>query len=220
LEKYNTLGHNRKRGIFNFSDKISAGLHKPVKRFVVDMLYGFLAGQSCFLTNIARQLKEKAALDKTLERLSRRLMNFDDGELVREQYLQSLSPHFDDSFILIIDDSDISKAYSRKLEALCRVRDDSAGQTTTGYWYAGVSALTARQRQPIPVYGHIYSSEEKDYKSNNHETLASLRFLSDHFPKTTIRALDRAYDAGYIFNYFIGGQADEHETFIVRMTES
>jgi hypothetical protein len=136
-----------------------------------------------------------------------------------EQYLQSLQRHFDDSTILIIDDSDISKPYSHKLEALCKVRDGSTGQTTTGYWYAGVSALTAKHKQPIPVYGHLYSSEEEDYKSNNHETLESLRFLSAHFPKTTIRALDRGYDAGHIFKHFIGGKEEEHESFIVRMKD-
>ncbi len=219
MEKYNTLGHNLKRGIFNFSQKISDGLHKPAKRFVAEMLYGFLAGQSCFLTNIARKLKGKAALDKTVERLSRNLMNFDDPALLHEQYLQSLSKHFDDSSILIIDDSDVSKAYSRKLEALCKVHDGSTGQTTSGYCYAGVSALTAKHKQPIPVYGHIYSSVEENHKSRNHETLKSLEFLSDHFPKATIRAFDRGYDAGYLFDYFLGGKKEEHESFIVRMKD-
>jgi hypothetical protein len=86
LEKYNTLGRNLKRGIFNFSQKISDGLHKPVRKFVAEMLYGLLAGQSCFLTKIARKLNERAALDKSVERLSRNLMNFDDAELLHEQY--------------------------------------------------------------------------------------------------------------------------------------
>jgi hypothetical protein len=219
MENYSTLGHNLKRGIFNFSQKISDGLHKPARKFIAEMLYGLLAAQSSFLTRIARKLNETAALDKTVERLSRNLMNFDNGELLHEQYIQSLEKHFDDSTVLIIDDSDISKAYSHKLEALCRVRDGSTGQTTTGYWYAGVSALTARHKQPIPVYGHLYSSEEEDYKSNPHETLESLRFLSAHFPKTTIRALDRGYDAGHIFKHFIGGKEEEHESFIVRMKD-
>ena len=179
------------------------------------MLYGLLAGQSCFLTEIARKLKEKVALGKSVERLSRNLMNFDDADVLREQYIQSLKKHFDASTILIVDDSDVSKAKSRKLEALCRVRDGSTGQTTTGYWYAGVSALTESHKQPIPVYGHIYSSEEKSYKSNNHETLKSFKFLSSYFSRTTIRALDRGYDAGYVFDYFIS----EEEAFIVRMKD-
>lgn len=215
MKNYSTLGHNLKRDIFNFSNKISDGLHRPARKFVTDMLYGLLAGQSCFLTDIARKLKEKVALDKSVERLSRNLKNFDEAATLHEQHLQSLKKHFDDNTILLIDDSDISKPKSSKLESLCRVRDGSTGQTTTGYWYAGVSALTEKHKQPIPVYGHVYSSMEKTYKSNNHETLESFRFLTSHFQKTTIRALDRGYDAGYVFDYFI----PKEEAFIVRMKD-
>jgi len=121
--------------------------------------------------------------------------------------------NFDENTVLIIDDSDIAKSSSSKLEGLCKVRDGSTGQITDGYWYAGVSALSARRRQPIPVYSRVYSSAEPDYTGNNAETLKSLAFLSSHFPKTTIRALDRGYDAGYIFDYFI----PLDEAFIVRM---
>ena len=77
----------------------------------------------------------------------------------------------------------------------------------------GASALTARHKQPIPVYSRIYSTLEKDYVSNNTETIKSLEFLSNHFAKTNIRALDRGYDTGYIFDYFI----PRGESFIVRM---
>ena len=215
MTNYSTLGHNLKRGIFRFCENISDGLHKPIKRFVTDMVYGLLAGRSCFLTEIARELKENIALDKTVERLSRNLMNFDDSDELREQYFQAVEKHFDDSTVLLIDDSDISKPCSSKLESLCKVRDGSTGEITEGYWYAGVSALTAEHKQPIPVYSRVYSSLEEDYISNNHETLNSFSFLSSHFPKTTIRALDRGYDAGYVFDYFVPRQ----EAFIVRMND-
>jgi hypothetical protein len=179
------------------------------------MVYGLLSGKSCHLTKIARELNEDIALDKTVERLSRNLMNFDHTSTLTENYFREVEPYFDDSTILIIDDSDISKACSSKLEGLCRVRDGSTGELTDGYWYAGVSALTSEQKQPIPVYSRVYSSAEKDYTSNNTETLKSLKFLSSHFPKTTIRALDRGYDGGYVFDYFI----PRKETFIVRMND-
>jgi hypothetical protein len=179
------------------------------------MVYGILSGQSCYLTVIARALKEKAALDKTVERLSRNTMSFDDADRLVENYIEEIKPHFDDSTVLLIDDSDISKSCSGKLEGLCRVRDGSTGELANGYWYAGVSALTAEHKQPVPVYSRVYSSVEEGYVSNNAETLKSLAFLSSHFPKTTIRALDRGYDAGYIFEYFI----PRNEAFIVRMND-
>jgi hypothetical protein len=180
------------------------------------MIYGLLAAQSCFLTEIARKLKEKTTLEKVVERLSRNLMNFDGADKLHENYFYAVKKHFDDSTVLIVDDSDISKSCSSKLEGLCKVHDGSTGKITDGYWVAGISALTAVHKQPIPVYSHVYSTLEEDYLSNNAETLKSLKFLSAHFPKTNIRALDRGYDAGYIFDYFI--PRDEH--FIVRMKDN
>ena len=212
---YNTLGHNLKRGIFNFCKKITKDMCKPAQKFITDMVYGLLAGKSCYLTEIARKLKENIALDKTVERLSRNLMNFGDEDVLREQYFQTIKKNFDGSTILIVDDSDISKTCSKKLEGLCKVRDGSTGKIADGYWYAGVSALTSVQKQPIPVYGRVYSSEEEGYVSNNAETLKSFEFMSSHFSKTTIRALDRGYDAGYVFDYFI----PREEAFVVRMND-
>jgi len=179
------------------------------------MVFGLLAAKSCYLTEIARNLKEDVALDKTVERLSRNLMTFDGGESLHKYYFQTIQKHFDQSTILIIDDSDLSKSCSSKLEGLCRVRDGSTGETTTGYWYAGINALTSGRKQPIPVYGRVYSTEEEGYVSNNHETIKSLEFLSANFPKANIRALDRGYDGGYIFDYFI----PRDESFIVRMND-
>jgi hypothetical protein len=65
----------------------------------------------------------------------------------------------------------------------------------------------------FPYTAASSSSLEKDYLSNNDETLKSLKFLSNHFPKTNIRALGRGYGAGYVFDYFI----PRKENFIVRM---
>ena len=180
---YNTLAQNMKRRIYRFCGRISKGFARPVQKFIACMIFGLLASQSCYLTEIARKLKENIKLDKTVERLSRNLMNFDGGETLHKQYIQTVRTNFDERTILIFDDSDVSKACSRKLEGLCRVRDGSTGQLTDGYWYAGVSALTAEQKQPIPVYRHIYSSEEEGYISNNAETLKSLRLHRHIFRK-------------------------------------
>jgi hypothetical protein len=179
------------------------------------MVYGLLAGKTCSLTQIARELNENIALDKTVERLSRNLMNFDELEALRESYFNSVKGNFDENTVLLIDDGDIAKTNSSKLEGLCKVRDGSTGEIVDGYWYAGASALTSENKQPIPVYSRIYSTEEKGYVSNNAETIKSLEYLSSHFSKTNIRALDRGYDAGYIFDYFI----PREESFIVRMND-
>ena len=213
MVNYSTLGHNLKRSVVNFSKKLGEGLKKPSQKFISDMIFGMIASQSSYLTEMARKLNEKIALDKTVERLSRNLMNFDNTEALTENYFNTVKPHFDESTVLIIDDSDVTKPYSSKLEGLCAVKDGSTGEIGEGYWFAGVSALTANHKQPIPVYSRIYSSIEKDYKSNNSETIKSLEFLSAHFPKTNIRTFDRGYDGGYVFDYLI----PREESFIIRL---
>ena len=83
---YNTLNGNLKRGILNYSQKISKGLNRPDKKFVTDMLYGTLASGSCMLSEISRSLHENIKLIKTVNRLSRNLADFEaaDAETVRE----------------------------------------------------------------------------------------------------------------------------------------
>jgi len=66
------------------------------------MLYGILASQSSYLTKMTRKLNKKIALDKTVERLSRNLMNFEDTETLTENYLNTINPHFDENTVLLI----------------------------------------------------------------------------------------------------------------------
>jgi hypothetical protein len=212
MTNYSILGHNLKRRICNFCGKLSSGFHRPVQKFIAAMVFGLLSAQSCYLTEIARALKEDIALDKTVERLSRNLMNFDGAEKLNEKYFQAIEEHFDENTVLLIDDGDVAKPCSSRLEGLCKARGGSTGEIVGGYWGAGVSALAAGHKQPIPIYSRVYSSVEECYASNNAETLKSLEFISSHFPKTNIRALDAGYDAGYIFKYFV----PREESFIVR----
>ena len=210
---YSTKAHNLKRGIYTFSEKLSKDFKKPIQKFICFMIYGLIASQSSYLTDIARKLNESITLKKTVERLSLRLANFEDRDILQENYMNSVKSNFDEHTILIIDDSDVNKDSSKKLDSLCKVKDGSTGEIVTGYWYAGVTALSSNHQQPIPVYGHLYSSTEEDYKSNNNETVKSLEHLSKHFSKEHIRTLDRGYDAGFIFDYFI----PREESFIVRV---
>ena len=132
MTNYSTLGSNMKRGIFRFCEKISEGFFRTEKKFIVCMVYGLLAAQSCHLTKIARTLKESIALDKTVERLSRNLMDFGNVERLWENYFEAVKGTFDDDTVLLIDDSDIAKSCSSKLEGLCKVRDGSTGEITDG----------------------------------------------------------------------------------------
>ena len=58
MTNYSILGRNLKRGIFKFCGKISKGFYRPAQKFILDMIYGLVSGKSCYLTEIARKLKE------------------------------------------------------------------------------------------------------------------------------------------------------------------
>ena len=98
------------------------------------MIYGILAGNKLHLSEIARSLKENITLKKTIERLSRNLHGFDAQQLLWDNYLFLVKQYVKDDYaVIVIDNSDITKPASRKLESLADVRDRSTGEITKGY---------------------------------------------------------------------------------------
>jgi hypothetical protein len=212
MYNYNTLGSNLKRGILKFSEKVCSGLSRPDFKFVSQMVYGMLSCQSCHLSKIGRVLEEDISLKKTIDRLSRNLSKFSSGERLFDNYVQKLKGSISEKTILIVDDGDITKPCSTKLEGLGRVRDGSTGEIGTGYHTVAVTALTPKKKQPIGVYTRIYSASEKDFVSADEETLKALKFLGKHFKRSNIRAFDRGYDANIYYEHLI----DNNEKFIIR----
>jgi hypothetical protein len=212
MKHYTTLGSNLKRGILRFSEKICEGLTRPGFKFVAQMVYGILAAQSCQLSKIARALDERITLKKTIDRLSRNLREFDGGERLHEKYISKMRRYISKRTIFVVDDSDITKPCSKKLECLGTVRDGSTGEMGTGYHTVGVIALTPEKKQPIGVYNRVYSAEEAGFVSADDETLKALKFLGKHFGKNNVRAFDRGYDANVYYEHL----TDNREKFIIR----
>lgn len=209
---YNTLNNNLKRGILKFSEKVSNGLSRPEFKFVSHILYGMLNSQSCHLSKISRALNENISLKKTIDRLSRNLSEFDNGELLLKNYVEKVKTGLSDRTILIIDGSDITKPCSTKMECLGQVRDGSTGEIGIGYHTLGVTALTTEKKMPVGVYTRIYSASEKDFVSEDEEVLKALCFLGKHFKKDNIRAFDRGYDNNTYYEYLLKNK----EKFIIR----
>ena len=209
---YNILNSNLKRGILNFSEKVSNGLSRPVFKFVSQMIYGMLTCQSCHLSKIARVLDEDISLKKTINRLSRNLSSFEDGEKLLEKYVSKIKSIFTDRTILLIDGSDITKPCSPKMECISRVRDGSTGEYGNGYHTLGVVALTPERKMPIGIYTRVYSSSENGFVSEDNEVLKALSFLRKNFKRSNIRAFDRGYDANVYYEDLIKNK----ERFIIR----
>ena len=213
MTHYTTMSSNLKRGILTFSKRISEGLSRPEYKFVSQMIYGLLCSQSCHLSKISRALNENILLKKTIERLSRNLAAFSKGDFLLHRYVSQIKRSFSDRAILIIDDGDITKPCSTKMEGLRIVHDGSTGTNRPGYHMLDVVALTPEHKAPIGVYTRVYSAGEDTFISGTDETLKALRFLRMHFNRNNVRALDRGFDA----NAFIEDFIKHKEKFVIRM---
>lgn len=210
---YSRLGYEIKRDFTNFSLKISKGLKRPQEKFVHQMVYGILAGNRLHLSEIARSLKENITLKKTIDRLSKNLNAFDGKASLMHNYLFLVKQHVKDDYaVIIIDNSDIAKPASRKLEALSEIRDGSTGGITQGYLTIEAAVLSAKGKMPLPVYEKIFSAAEKGFISETHENLCCLQFLSENFCPKCVRTLDRGFDANEYYRYFL----KHGERFVIR----
>ena len=210
---YNRLGYEIKRDFTNFSKKFSKGLKRPQEKFVHQMVYGILAGNKVHLSEIARSLKEKITLKKTIDRLSRNLNAFDGRDCVMRNYLALVKRHVKDDYaVIIIDNSDIAKPASRKLEALSEIRDGSTGEITQGYLTIEAAVLSEKGKMPLPVYEKVFSAAEKGFISEPYENLCCLKSLSENFTPRCVRTLDRGFDANDYYRYFL----KHGERFVIR----
>lgn len=210
---YSRLGYEIKRDFTNFSLKISKGLKRPQKKFVHQMVYGILAGNKLHLSEIARSLKESITLKKTIDRLSRNLNALEDKNLIMCNYLDLVKHHVkEDHAVIIIDNSDIAKPASRKLEALSEIRDGSTGEITQGYLTIEAAVLSENGKMPLPVYEKVFSAAERGFISETHENLCCLENLSENFSPKCVRTLDRGFDANDYYRYFL----KRGERFVIR----
>lgn len=222
MTNFTTNTYEVKRDLLNFSHKISIGLDKPTRKFISDMIYGIAKNKSVLISNIARALDENIKLRNTIERLCDNCKSLTDEEIIKinENYLKEaikLLP--DDEVILIEDDSDINKEYSRKLEDLCIVRDASCQKETyvNGYHECEIVGLSKNEKQPVSLYSKIYSTECKGFKSCADETMKSEKYVIDKIKEVKdvkiIVVKDRGYDSFELFKNTLENQI----SFVVRL---
>ena len=215
-----TNTYEMKREIVNFSKKIANGLNKPTTKFVMDMQYGLAKGGSCLVSEISRALDEEIELSYTIERLCDNLVNLypDEKQIIWDNYLEEVKNNVDkENAIVLFDDSDINKEYSKKLEDLDRVVDASSQdkKIVNGYHVCEATILTKNEKQPMSLYSKIYSCQSKDFISKNTYTLESIKAAEDVVGKDFTGIFDRGYDDNKIFNYM----SKNGHKFIVRLDD-
>ena len=212
--------YEMKRDILNFSKKISERANKSTSKFIMDMQFGLAKSGSCLISKISRALDENIKLNYTIERLCDNLSNMydDEKELIWNNYLDEVKKNVDlDNPIVLFDDSDINKEYSRKLEDLDKVIDASSQdkRIVNGYHVCEATILTKNEKQPLSIYSQIYSCKSENFESKNKYTIESIKTAEKLVGNNFTGVFDRGYDDNKIFNYM---EKNKHK-FVVRLDD-
>ena len=212
--------YEMKRDILNFSKKISERVNKSTLKFIMDMQFGLAKSGSCLISEISRALDENIKLNYTIERLCDNLSNMydDEKELIWNNYLDEVKKNVDlDNPIVLFDDSDINKEYSRKLEDLDKVIDASSQdkRIVNGYHVCEATILTKNEKQPLSIYSQIYSCKSENFESKNKYTIESIKTAEKLVGSNFTGVFDRGYDDNKIFNYM---EKNKHK-FVVRLDD-
>lgn len=194
--------YQSKREIINFTNQLTRGLSKPSTKFIMDMFYGVAKGASPVLSDISRALDEKNTLGATIKRLSRNANTFTDYTKLDQNYRDIVKSRLEDDMLVMVDNSDITKPYGEKFEALSKVHDGSKGGVEKGYITTNITVASPKTKQPIPIYSHLFSAAEEGFISTNVETYKGLNCVEHLFDdkKYTV-VMDRGYDANDVINF-------------------
>ena len=210
---YSKVAWKLREKIIYFSGELSTGLPKTACRFVAEMVYGIQARQSVMLTEVARCLEEPTTIKKTQERLSRQLAREGLGKVIQNNLLAKAAKRIKDDTLLIIDPSDITKKYAKKMQYLATVRDGSDGQLAEGYWLCNVVGAQLDSDRIIPMYQHLYSAEAPDFVSENDEILRCVDITCEHVGHRGIWVMDRGGDRGDLLRPFLNRRL----SFLIRL---
>lgn len=203
-----------KAQLTRFSCELTAGLSKPLRNFVGEMLFGIQASQDVKPSNIARSLQEKIPLLKTEDRLSRNLQAPELETHLRARLLQLGSRRVETSTALCLDLSDVRKEYAHKMEFLDRVWDGSAGEVHLGYWLCSVTGAEVQGSKRTPLYQQLFSVRAQDFVSDNDELLSAIDQLRTHTNGRGIWAMDRGGDRRKLLEPLL----ERRERFVIRST--
>lgn len=191
-----------------FGFEFCSGFAFPLKKFIMDMVYGIISSQSICIAKIARALREMIHLDKVAKRLIYHLDKPNLGERILIRLHQHAAQFLASQNIAILDITDIQKPYAKATEALREVRDGSKKTQGKGFWL--LTVIVARGRDIIPLHMKLYSFLEA--KSENLEILQSIKHLQQDINKQFTWVIDRAGDR----NNIIAPLLDQQRTFVIR----
>jgi len=167
---------------------------KPKAEFIGQMIYGIEASQDVKLSEIARSLGEDILRKKTSERLSRNLKEPGLGDRINAIIAEDGACHVKEDTLIVVDATDIHKAYARRMPYLDRVRDGNTGETVNDYWSCLALACEVGKRRVIPLPQRLWSAQAPDFISENHQLCQALETLRQATVGRGIYVMDRGAD--------------------------
>jgi len=214
VEHNSKIAGRIKAQITRFGHKVSGGYKKPLRKWIVQMLYGIQASKDVKLFNIARGLNEEIPLIKTEARLSRNLGKMDLTEPINGKLIAEGGRRIQQETVIALDISDLDKPYAEKMEYLALVRDGSTGETKSkGYWLMDVLGADVEGEDLIPLYGELYSQEASNFRSENRQILNAVDRVMEGIGSKGIWAIDRGGDRSRLFKGFL----ERKLRFVVRL---
>ena len=187
--------------------ELCTGLGRVASRFVEEMIYGIQARGSVRLTEVARALDEPISLHKTHDRLSRNLAHAKLRHVVGRQVLEMGACRVRPDTLLIVDPSDVTKKYAKKMEYLATVRDGSEKELGEGYWLCPVVAAEVGSAEITPLAIRLWSQEAPDFAGENDELLSLVRQVLSATEGRGIVVFDRGGDRRELYGEWAANPA-------------
>ena len=218
MNNYSNFCRDLKQDLISFLNDIiftTNNISRPIKKFILELLYGVLSSGSTMISNIARSLNEDKPLIYTEKRLADNLEQYDLTKLniltyVHKSMLKS-------PITILIDETDIIKPFGFKFEDLGIIHDGSkeGRPREKGYNVTGIVGI-GFNNTVIPIILKIYSSQAKSYISLPSMMTNYINKIVNQIDEKIIFSMDRGYDG----KTYINPIESFNQNYIVRAKEN
>ena len=195
----------------HFVQLLGSHVSKPRAKFLRDMVFGILIARTPIVTDVARQLKETISLKKTLKRLDYHLRQKGLHQEISQVHLKAHQTALKRCRYLVVDVSDLQRAWSSRQEGLAVVYDGSTGKTGPGFWLCNAVGVSADGQTLVPAFSELYSLNS-EATSENRKILGAIHTVQDVLDTPLITVIDRGGDRRHLMLPLIQAQVP----FIIR----
>ena len=196
-----------------FSNKVSEGYSKPVRKFFKDMLFGLCGTGSPSIHNIAKVLQDNTSTKKSSDRLYRNIRRAGLAEDIENKLMEMIRPKVKKDTIFIVDESDIEKPYAKKMEGLQLVHNGSKSMRTNGYLLLNIFALLSNQDgyNLLPASSILFAPDT-ELDSAKQVLMDKIVDQQLAFKNKGIYVFDRGYDDRKLIGFLV----DNAVSFVIR----